>query len=30
MSETVLDVAGLRTQIDTPRGTVHAVDGLDF
>jgi peptide/nickel transport system ATP-binding protein len=28
--ETVLGVAGLRTQIDTPRGTVHAVDGVDF
>jgi peptide/nickel transport system ATP-binding protein len=30
MSETVLEVARLRTQIDTPRGTVHAVDGVDF
>jgi peptide/nickel transport system ATP-binding protein len=30
MSEAVLDVAGLRTQIDTARGTVHAVDGVDF
>jgi peptide/nickel transport system ATP-binding protein len=26
----VLDVSRLRTQIDTPRGTVHAVDGVDF
>jgi len=30
MSETVLGVSGLRTQIDTSRGTVHAVDGVDF
>jgi len=26
----VLDVSGLRTQLDTPGGTVHAVDGVDF
>src|SRR6187455_3841821 len=26
----VLNVSGLRTQLDTPRGTVHAVDGVDF
>ena len=30
MNETVLDVADLKTQLDTPRGTVHAVDGVDF
>jgi peptide/nickel transport system ATP-binding protein len=30
VSETVLDVSRLRTQIDTPRGTVHAVDGVDL
>ncbi len=30
VSETVLEVSGLRTRIDTPRGTVHAVDGVDF
>jgi peptide/nickel transport system ATP-binding protein len=30
MSEAVLEVSGLRTQLDTPRGTVHAVDGVDF
>src|SRR5258706_4037324 len=30
MSETVLGVSGLRTRLDTPRGTVHAVDGVDF
>src|SRR5258706_5469607 len=30
MSETVLDVARLHTEIDTPRGTVHAVDGIDL
>jgi len=30
MTETVLDVARLHTEIDTPRGTVHAVDGVDL
>ena len=30
MSDIVLGVAELRTQLDTPRGTVHAVDGVDF
>ena len=30
LSETVLDVSSLRTRLDTPRGTVHAVDGVDF
>ncbi len=30
MSETVLEVARLYTEIDTPRGTVHAVDGVDL
>ena len=30
MREVVLGVARLRTQLDTPRGIVRAVDGLDF
>ena len=30
MSETVLDVTDLRTKIDTPRGIVHAVDGVSL
>ncbi len=30
VSEAVLEISGLRTQLDTPRGTVHAVDGVDF
>jgi len=30
MSDVLLGVANLRTQIDTPGGTVHAVDGVDF
>jgi len=30
MSDVLLGVTGLRTQIDTPGGTVHAVDGVDF
>jgi len=28
--EIALDVSKLRTRLDTPRGTVHAVDGVDF
>ena len=30
MKETALEVSKLRTRLDTPRGTVHAVDGVDF
>jgi peptide/nickel transport system ATP-binding protein len=30
MSEAVLSVTGLRTELDARAGTVHAVDGLDF
>ena len=25
-----LEVAGLHTQLDTPEGVLHAVDGVDF
>ena len=30
VNDIVLDVSSLRTRLDTPRGTVHAVDGVDF
>jgi oligopeptide/dipeptide ABC transporter ATP-binding protein len=30
MSETLLEVKGLKTQIHTPEGVVRAVDGVDF
>jgi peptide/nickel transport system ATP-binding protein len=30
VTDPVLGVSNLRTQLDTPRGTVHAVDGVDL